>query len=470
MSRDAADGGRTTHDRAALIADDRRYLWHPFTQHDEWLSYEPLVIESAEGFFLVDADGKRYLDGVSSIWCNVHGHGHPRIVAAIKSQAARVAHSTMLGLTHAPAVELARRLVEITPAPLTRVFYSDSGSTSVEVAIRMAFQYWRQVGRPQRTRFITLVDAYHGDTLGAVSLGRSAPFHVGYEPITFEALKFRPPFLCDPIAGFGPCDADALERASRESLAELDRLLGAHADEVAAVFIEPLVQGAAGIWPQPASFLRGVRELCDRHATLLVCDEVATGFGRTGTMFAVEQAGISPDVLCVAKGLTAGYLPLAATLATEEIFAAFRGSFSQYRALFHGHTYGGNPVGCAAAIANIDVFAQEQTLLSARRNADALGDALARHFGPLRHVGPIRRVGSMVGIDLWADPTQRRRYGADERRAHAAVLAAREEGVIVRPLGDTMVLMPPLTMPPDLLERLVGATARAIARATADTP
>jgi adenosylmethionine-8-amino-7-oxononanoate aminotransferase len=458
-----------TRDRDSLIAADRRCLWHPFTQHDEWLSYEPLVIDSAEGFFLVDADGKRYLDGVASIWCNVHGHGHPRIVEAIKRQAERVAHSTMLGLTHVPAIELAARLVAITPEPLTRVFYSDSGSTSVEVAIRMAFQYWRQVGCPQRTRFVSLVDAYHGDTLGAVSLGRSVPFHVGYEPITFEALKFRPPFLCEPIAGFGPCDGAALERAADASLAELDRLLGAHEGSVAAVFLEPLVQGAAGIWPQPPSFLRGVRELCDRHDTLMVCDEVATGFGRTGTMFAVEQAGVSPDILCLAKGLTAGYLPLAATLATEKIFAAFRGRFSQYRALFHGHTYGGNPVGCAAAIANLEVFEEERTLEHARRNADALGDALARHFAPLSHVGPVRRVGTMVGIDMWADPARRKRYGPDQRRAHAAVLAAREEGVIVRPLGDTMVLMPPLAMPPDLLERLVGATARAIARATGES-
>jgi adenosylmethionine-8-amino-7-oxononanoate aminotransferase len=452
--------------RTTLVSDDRRYLWHPFTQHEEWLSYEPLVIESAEGFFLIDADGKRYLDGVASIWCNVHGHGHPRIVEAIKRQAERVAHSTMLGLTHVPAVELARRLVEITPAPLTRVFYSDSGSTSVEIAIRMAFQYWRQVGQPERTRFVTLVDAYHGDTLGAVSLGRSAPFHVGYEPITFEVLKFRPPFLHEPIAGFGPCDDAPLEEASRASLDELAALLEKHGHEVAAVFLEPLVQGAAGIWPQPASFLRGVRELCDRHGTLMVCDEVATGFGRTGTMFAVEQAGISPDILCVAKGLTAGYLPLAATLATETIFDAFRGRFSEYRALFHGHTYGGNPVGCAAALANLEVFEEERTLEHARRNAAALGDSLDRHLTPLDHVGPIRRIGTMVGFDLWADRTRRTRFAADERRAHRAVLAAREEGVIIRPLGDTMVLMPPPAMPPDLIERLVAATARAIARAT----
>jgi len=448
------------------VAHDRDHLWHPFTQMDEWESYEPLVIERAEGFFLIDTSGKPYLDGVSSIWCNVHGHGHPRIVAAMREQLDRVAHTTMLGLTHVPAIELADRLVEITPAPLTRVFYSDSGSTAVEVAIRMAFQYWRQVGQPEKTRFVSLVDAYHGDTLGSVSLGLSEPFHSGYGPITFEVAKFRPPYLCEPINGAGACDETSLEAASGESLAELRALLERDGAHIAAVFLEPLVQGAAGIWPQPPSFVRGVRALCDEFSVLMICDEVATGFGRTGTMFAVEQAGVSPDIMCIAKGLSAGYLPIAATLATERLFEAFRAPYGEYHTLFHGHTYGGNPVGCAAAIANLDVFADEGTLGQARRNADALGDALQRHIAPLEHVGPLRRCGLMVGFDLLSDAASGRRYPAAERRAHRAVLAARDEGVIVRPLADTMVLMPPLTMPPDLLERVVATTARAIEQAT----
>jgi adenosylmethionine-8-amino-7-oxononanoate aminotransferase len=451
-----------------LTARDRDHLWHPFTQMDEWMSYEPLVIERAEGFFLVDSSGKQYLDGVSSIWCNVHGHGHPRIVQAMKDQIDRVAHTTMLGLTHVPAIELAERLVAIAPRGMTRVFFSDAGSTAVEVAIRMAFQYWRQVGKPERTRFVSLVDAYHGDTLGSVSLGFSDPFHVGYEPITFEALKFRPPFLCEPISGHGECNEDALETAGRASLAELGALFESNGHEIAAVFIEPLVQGAAGIWPQSPAFVAGVRKLCDDYDILLVCDEVATGFGRTGTMFAVEQAGITPDIMCIAKGMTAGYLPVAATLASEKIFEAFRGTYSDYKTLFHGHTYGGNPVGCAAAIANLDVFEEEDTLGQARRNAEAFGDALARHIDPLLHVGPVRRCGLMVGFDILADAASGTHYPTDERRGHRAVLAARDEGVIIRPLADTMVLMPPLTMPPDLLERVVGATARAIEIATAD--
>lgn len=448
------------------ITDDRRYLWHPFTQAEEWQATTPLVVERADGFFLIDSDGNSYLDGVSSIWCNVHGHGHPHIVAAMKDQIDRVAHSTMLGLSHTPAIELARRLVEITPSPLTRVFFSDSGSTAVEVAVRMAFQYWRQSGHSERDRFVSLVDAYHGDTLGSVSLGFSTPFHSGYEPITFAVSKFRPPFLCPPIDGSGGCNTDALERAAQTSLRELERLLDREGSSVAAVVIEPLVQGAAGIWPQPASFVAAVRRLCDAAGTLLICDEVATGFGRTGTMFAVEQAGISPDILCMAKGLTAGYLPVAATLASEDIFDAFRGPYEHYKSLFHGHTYGGNPLGCAAAIANLEVFASEDTLTVARANAVALAALLDQYITPLDHTGVVRQVGTMVGFDILADVDTATPFAAAQRRAHRAVLHAREHGVIIRPLGDTMVLMPPLTMPADLLERLVTTTASAVAQAT----
>ena len=457
-----------TSDAQALRDADRRFVWHPFTQHEEWFGYDPIIVDHADGFHLVDVEGRRYLDGVSSIWCNVHGHGHPSIIAAMHEQLDRVSHSTLLGLSHRPAVELAERLVALTPQPLTRVFYSDSGSTAVEVALRIAFQYWRQSGEPDRTRFVTMTDAYHGDTIGSVSLGFSEPFHNGYQPITFAVDKFDPPFLCPPISGTEACLSTALAEASRASLAGLESLLERIGGEVAAVFIEPLVQGAAGIWPQPPEFLQGVRALCDRFGCLLVCDEVATGFGRTGTMFAVEQAGIVPDLMCLAKGLSAGYLPLAATLATEEIFAAFSGRYGQYRTLFHGHTYGGNPLGCAAALANLDVFEEEDTLAQARRVGATLQRLLDEHIDPLPHTGPVRRVGTMVGFELLRDPAGALHYDTDERRAHRAVLAARDEGVIIRPLADTMVLMPPLNLPDELLEQLITATARAITRATQD--
>lgn len=466
MQQTKASG--TTTDRDRLVADDHRYLWHPFSQATEWVSYDPVVVERADGFYLVDVDGRRYLDGVSSIWCNVHGHGHPRIVNAMKEQLDRVSHSTMLGLTHVPAIELARGLVDITPRRLSRVFYSDSGSTSVEVALRMAFQYWRQSGQTQRTAFVTLAQAYHGDTMGAVSLGFSEPFHRGYQPITFEVSKFSPPWLCPPIEGRGSFDPQSLEEAAANSLAEARSLLERLGDTVAAVVIEPLVQGAAGIWPQPPSFLRSLRELCDDNGALLVCDEVATGFGRTGSMFAVEQAAIEPDIMCLAKGLGAGYLPLAATLASETIYQAFAGRYSDYRSLFHGHTFGGNPLGCAAALANLDLFSRERTVARAAEQGKLLGQLLAEYIAPLEHCGPPRNVGMMAAFDILSDAARYRPYPADERRSHRAVLAAREEGVIIRPLGDTMVLMPPLNMPSELLETVVRTTAHAVQRATAE--
>jgi adenosylmethionine-8-amino-7-oxononanoate aminotransferase len=459
-----------TRESATWTERDRAVLWHPFTQMQEWRSYEPIVVERAEGFHLVDTEGRRYLDGVSSIWCNVHGHGHPHIDRAMKEQIDRISHSTLLGLSHRPAIELAERLVDLLPEPLTRVFYSDSGSTAVEVALRIAFQSWRVRGRPEKKRFVTLRDAYHGDTLGSVSLGFSEPFHTGYEAITFASLKVDPPWLCPPLEGRGPLTPERLEAAGAEGLRRLESVLEAHAHEVAAVFIEPLVQGAAGIWPQPASFLRGVRTLCDRFDVLMVCDEVATGFGRTGAMFAVERAGVVPDLVCLAKGLTGGVLPVAATVATDAVFEAFTGPYEQYRTLFHGHTYGGNPLGCAAALANLDVFEREGTLSQAQRLAKDLEAALARHVAPLAHVGTVRQVGTMVGFDLLRDPASGERFPSAERRAHRAVLAAREEGVIIRPLADTMVLMPPLNLPSELAHHLIEVTGRAVARATGERP
>lgn len=445
---------------------DRKLLWHPFTQHTEWNDYAPLIIERAEGFELIDTEGKRYLDGVSSLWCNVHGHNHPKIVSAMKDQLDRVTHSTLLGLSHVPAIKLADRLVGMTPKPLTRVFYTDAGATAVEAALRIAFQYWQQTGQTEKTDFVSLDEAYHGDTIGSVSLGFSEPFHRGYQPLTFSVHKIPPPFFCPPIDGNGRITPDKLEYAARQSERKLEALLEAHANTIAAVFIEPLCQGAAGILPQPASYLKRLRELCTKYNVLLVCDEVATGFGRTGSNFAVEQAGISPDLMCLAKGLTGGTIPVAATLATEKIFEAFQGPYSSYRALFHGHTYGGNPLGCAAALANLEVYEEEETLLNAQKIAQALEKALIKHIEPLAHTGPIRQVGLMVGFDILRDPAANEPYRADDRIAHRAVINARKEGVVIRPLGDTMVLMPAPAMPEESAVRLVEATAEAIRKAT----
>jgi adenosylmethionine---8-amino-7-oxononanoate aminotransferase len=426
---------RPTND---LTAADRRHLWHPFTQQRGWEDDEsPLVIARATGTDLFDTDGNVYIDGVSSLWCNVHGHRHAGIDRAIAEQLGRVAHTTMLGLSHPAAIELAERLLAITPEGLTRVFYSDSGSTAVEVALKMAFQWWAQRGETQRTNFICLENAYHGDTLGAVSVGGIELFHSLYRPLLFDALQAR--------AG------DAEHMAS---------LLQEHGDRTAAVIIEPLVQGAAGMLMQPDGYVRAVRELCDRHGVLLICDEVATGFGRTGAMFACELEGVTPDLLCLGKGLTGGYLPLAATVATEALYEGFLGRYDEYRTFFHGHTFTGNPLACAAGIAALQAFEDERTIEHAQANARLLEQLLNEHVRTLAGVKEVRQRGLMVGIELEPDPDE-------PRRGHLVTLAARERGAIIRPLGDVIVLMPALAMSAADLTRLVEITAASIAALTA---
>ena len=417
---------------------DHRHLWHPFTQQRGWEQEEPLVIERGEGTDLIATDGTRYIDGTSSLWCNVHGHRHPTIDGAIRDQLDRVAHSTMLGLTHAPAAELAARLAAIAPGDLTRVFYSDAGSTATEIALKMAFQYWRQQGgqHARRTSFVGLTDGYHGDTIGAVSVGGIDLFHGAYEPLLFSKRSVP--------AG----DAVALEK-----------LLDRHGEETAAVIVEPLVQGAGGIRVQPPGYLHRVRELCDAHDVLLICDEVATGFGRTGSMFACEQERVAPDFLCLGKGLTNGYMPLAATLTTDRVYDGFLGEHEEFRTFFHGHTFTGNPLACAAAIASLDVFEREHTLERLQPKIDRLHELLTG-VAAMEEVVEVRGRGFMVGIDLGEhDPAL--------RLGHRVTIEARRRGAIVRPLGDTIVLVPPLAISKRDLGRLVAITAAAIREAVA---
>jgi adenosylmethionine-8-amino-7-oxononanoate aminotransferase len=412
---------------------DRDHLWHPFTQQLAWCEEEPLSIERAEGWQLIDSAGRRYIDGVSSLWCNVHGHRQPEIDQAVRDQLDRVAHSTMLGLTHPGAAELAGRLVALAPPGLSRVFYSESGSTATEIALKMAFQFQAQRGgqHTRRTSFVHLREAYHGDTIGSVSVGGIDLFHATYRPLLFETHAAEP--------------GDA---------ADLERLLATREEEVAAVIVEPLVQGAAGMLVHPPGYLRAVRELCDRYGVLLICDEVATGFGRTGTMFACEQEGVSPDLLCLAKGLTGGYLPLAATLASERIYEGFLGAPEEGRTFFHGHTYTGNPLACAAALASLEVFERERTLVRLQPKIRLLEELL----GPLAEMPQVREVrgrGFMVGVDLGEhDPAL--------RLGHRVTLEARRRGAIVRPLGDVVVLMPPLAISKGDLRRLVEIVAASI--------
>src|SRR4051812_29942010 len=418
----------------SLAADDHRYIWHPFTQQQGWVEEDPVVIEEAHGTTLVDTEGRRYIDGVSSLWCNVHGHRHPKIDAAVQDQLGKVAHTTMLGLSHRPAIELAKRLIDIAPAGLGRVFYSDSGSTATEIALKIAFQYWAQQGE-ERTKFITLKEAYHGDTLGSVSAGGIDLFHETYRPLLFDTLKAQP-----------------------GDIADMERLLTGHAGQVAAVMMEPLVQGAAGMLMHPPGYLAAVRELCEEHGVLLIRDEVATGFGRTGTMFACRQEGVAPDLMCVAKGITGGYLPLAATFATERIYEGFLGGHDEYRTFFHGHTYTGNPLACAAAIATLDVFEQEETLANLQPKIELLS-RLLEPIAALGSVKEVRQRGFMVGIELEG-------FEPADRMGHQVTLEARERGAIIRPLGDVIVLMPPLAIEGAELQRLVSITRQSIEAAT----
>ena len=439
---------------AEVVALDHAHVWHPFTQMQEWLASDPLVIAAADGNYLIDADGRRYLDGVSSLWCNVHGHRHPAIDAAIRAQLDRVAHTTLLGLASPPAALLAARLADVTPAGLTRVFYSDAGATAVEIALKMALQYWRLRGE-DRPGFVALVEAYHGDTLGAMSVGFSETFHRFYRPL-LPVERVPAPYALERADRLAP--ADALPAAHDALEATLRRTRGT----IAAVVLEPLMQGAAGMWPQPTEYLPAVRELTRRYDTLLVCDEVATGFGRTGALFACDHTATAPDLLVLGKGLTGGYLPLAATLATEEVFAAFLGPYDGYTTFFHGHTFTGNALACAAALASLELFTP--TLLGRLpAKAARLAAALDACIRPLPHVAEIRQRGLMIGIELMRDPATRAPYAPAARVGHRVIGEARRRGVVLRPLGDVLVLMPPLGITPAEIETLVAVTAESIA-------
>jgi adenosylmethionine-8-amino-7-oxononanoate aminotransferase len=442
---------------------DRTHVWHAFTQMAE---YQPLLIERAQGCTLVDVHGRELIDGVSSLWCNVHGHRHPRIDAGIRAQLDQVAHVTLLGMAHPTTVKLARRLVEIAPAGLAHVFFSDSGASAVEVALKMAFQYWRQrASDPStaRTKYLALDNAYHGDTLGSVSVGGVARFHEMFRPLLFDVVRVAAPDTYRLPEGIAP------DQACQHYLAEFERVFVEHHTELVAVVIEPLVQAAAGMLMHPPGYLRGVRDLTRRYEVPLIADEVAVGMGRTGTMFACQQEGVTPDFLCLAKGLTGGYLPLAATLTTSAVWEAFLGRFDESKTFFHGHTYGGNPLGAAAALATLEVFDEERTL----QQLPAKIARLAANLAPLAehpHVGQVRKCGLIAGIELVQDRAARTPYPWQERRGHRVCEHALTEGVWLRPLGNVVVIMPPLAISNEQLDKICGAVARGIDAATRNEP
>jgi adenosylmethionine-8-amino-7-oxononanoate transaminase len=439
----------------SLSEQDKEYIWHPFTQMEEWMQSDPLVIEGSEGNWLIDTEGRKYLDGVSSLWVNVHGHRRREIDESIKRQLGKVAHSTLLGLASVPSIELARKLVEITPSGLDKIFYSDSGSTAVEVALKIAFQYWRNRGLEGKRLFVTLSEAYHGDTIGSVSLGGIDLFHAIFQPLLFHTMRIPTPF---PFQ----CPGMTPEECRDRSLEHFRTLATEQADEIAALIVEPLVQGAAGMIVHPAGFLKGLEQICREHSILLICDEVATGFGRTGKMFACEHEDVHPDIMCLAKGLSGGYLPLAATMTSEEIYRAFLGKHTDYRTFFHGHSYTGNALACAAACASLEIFVRERLIDAIQPKIDLLSRKLSTEVRPLTHVGDVRQCGFMVGIELVGDRDARRSYPMELRMGARVTHNVRKYGVILRPLGDVVVLMPPLSITAEEIETLVSATARSI--------
>ena len=416
----------------------------------EWEQEKPLIIEKGKGSYLIDTDGKKYLDGTSSIWVNLHGHRHPTLDRAIKKQLDKIAHSTFLGLSNPPAIQLARELIRIAPKGLTRVFYSDNGSTAVEVALKMAVQYWQQ-RRPEagsKNTFLHLKLAYHGDTIGAVSVGNIKLFHSRFTSLLFPTVEADPPYCyrCPLSLTYPSCQMACLD--------PIERIIKERHRELAGFIIEPLVQAAAGMVTAPPGYLKRVRELCTRYHVLLIADEVATGFGRTGKMFACRHEGVTPDLMAISKGLTGGYMPLAATLTTEEIYKGFLGTYADFKSFFHGHSYTGNPLGCAVALASLDVFRKDKTLARLQPKIKTMA-RLLQPLWQLPHVGDIRQRGFMAAVELVEDKKTKKPYPLEKRVGHRVTMDARRRGLLLRPIGNVLVLMPPLSTSLPELRRMV---------------
>ncbi|MBI4686463.1 MAG: adenosylmethionine--8-amino-7-oxononanoate transaminase [Nitrospirae bacterium] len=439
-----------------LEKSDKKYLWHPFTQMKDWQKETPVIVSEGRGSFLKDITGRWYLDGVSSLWVTVHGHRKKEIDDAIKGQIDKISHCTLLGLTHSPAIELAEKLIKIVnsepqPPKLSRVFYSDNGSTATEIGLKMAFQYWQLTGAKSKKKFLSLNNAYHGDTIGAVSAGGIDIFHEIFSPLLFKTYKAPSPYCyrCELGKKYPSCKLSCLNT--------VENIMKKHHKEIAALIIEPLVQGAGGMIVSPHGYLKGVRRLCNKYNILMIADEVATGFGRTGRMFACEHEDVVPDILCVAKGITGGYLPLAATITTEEIYKAFLGEYKDLKTFFHGHTYTGNPLACAAAIANLELFKKDKTLRKMQKKIEILKKGLSR-IAELPNVGDIRQKGFMVGIELVKDRKTKAQYPLEEKIGWRVCCKAREKGLLIRPLGNVIVLMPPLSISVSELKMLIQIT------------
>ena len=438
--------------KETLVAWDKRYLWHPFTQMQDWLTEEPVIIEGGEGCYLIDIDGNRYIDGIASMWTNVHGHNHPELNAALKTQLDKIAHTTLLGYSNIPAIQLAQKLVEITPTGLNKVFYSDNGSTAVEVALKMAYQYWQHKGEPQRKLFIHFDNAYHGDTIGAMSVGGIDSFHTTFDSLLFKGIRASAPEDYRSSHTINAVSNDS--KVKTHWLNAVERALAEHAGQIAGIVLEPLIQGAGGMLISPKGFLKELAALAGRSEILLIVDEVMTGFGRTGKMWACEHEDVTPDLLCTAKGLTAGYLPLAATLATDEIYNAFLGEYRDLKTFFHGHTFTGNPLACAVALENISIFERENLLSKLQPIIEHFRNRL-QEFYELPHVGDVRACGLAAGVELMKDPDTGKPYPFEEKVGIQVCKEALTRGAILRPLVNTIVLMPPLQISISELDALL---------------
>ncbi|MUT67958.1 adenosylmethionine--8-amino-7-oxononanoate transaminase [Paenibacillus sp. NEAU-GSW1] len=432
-------------------------LWHPFTQMKDYNDSNPLIIERGEGVRLFDVQGKAYYDGFSSVWLNVHGHNVPELNEAITDQLGRVAHSTLLGMANVPAIELAEKLTRIAPKGLSKVFYSDSGATGVEIAIKMAFQYWKNKGNPAKNKFITMNQAYHGDTIGAVSVGAIPLYHDVFRPMLFPSHVIPYPYAYRHDGGAAA--------AKEATLSALRDLLETSCEEIAALIVEPIVQGAGGIIVMPPGCLCEMASLCRKYDVLLIADEVATGFGRTGEMFACELEDVSPDLMVIGKGLTGGYLPVAATLATDEVYSAFYADYEEQKTFFHGHSFTGNPLGCAVALASLKLFEERGIVEGVKKKASFVEHKLEALI-ERPHAGEIRQKGLMIGIELVRDKSSREPYDWADRIGVRTAMRARELGMLTRPLGNVVVFIPPLASTEEELDAMTDILTKSIVDVT----
>ncbi|WP_139491077.1 adenosylmethionine--8-amino-7-oxononanoate transaminase [Brevibacillus dissolubilis] len=439
-----------------LAQKNKQFLWHPFTQMQDYLESDPLIIERGEGIKLIDVNGKEYYDAFSSVWLNVHGHNVAELNQAIMDQLQKVAHSTLLGMANVPAIQLAEKLVEITPEGLNKVFYSDCGATAVEIALKMAYQYWHNRGFTNKKSFITMDNAYHGDTIGAVSVGAIPLYHRLFKALLFQSHTIPYPYPYRHPDGEDPVEA---------MLAKLEALLQEKSEEIVGLIVEPIVQGAAGMIVMPEGCLRRVADLLKKYDVLLIVDEVATGFGRTGKMFACEHEGVTPDLMAVAKGITAGYLPLAATLTTDEVYGAFLAPYEEQKTFFHGHSYCGNQLGCAVALENLKLYDKLNLVEEVARKAEAIEPVLSELL-TYKHVGDIRQKGLMIGIELVADQATKEEYHWNDRIGVRVTQVAREKGLLTRPLGNIIVLIPPLVSTVEELTDMIRIIGEAIREVT----